>query len=408
MKKTMMIAALTLMSATAFASKARINALQLAQQIDDIQDVFEQPNKISQFGDVATFEFGTASTNTNNVSGAKTAEGGFLKKSGDSSWGAYLGRKSTNLTDVLTFGLGASNNGVGTAAQTSQAAVLGQIGTPNPISLLYGSKAGDMPWGVHLYLAQSDRKSTDTTMSGPGALTNANLGTYNSRKSSAYGVAAGVAGANWDAEATVGLASEVKGTIVTPGTFVGGAVGDELKFTGKTTAKVSGGYKMDSLYIYGNYRTTGGKVSLAGTTTADIDINDYRLGVVNSHIKDGTNFFYGVSYTGSTQKDNTGGGKLEATGLPAIIGLETEAATWLVLRASVTQNILLGSTRATPPTGTTAPDAGSLEANNTVAAGLGFKWGRTTLDAALIGATTGVLGTDGATFASNASLTYNW
>ena len=84
------------------------------------------------------------------------------------------------------------------------------------------------------------------------------------------------------------------------------------------------------------------------------------------------------------------------------MGLEADATSWFVLRTSLTQNVLLATTKISPPAG--AADT-NVDANSTVAAlGGGFKFGKLMLDFAAKAGTSGSLSLAG--FGTNASLTY--
>ncbi|MFN7729831.1 MAG: hypothetical protein ACK5P7_11800, partial [Bdellovibrio sp.] len=200
MKKTLLIAALTLTSVSAFASKARVGALGLARTTaTDIQEVFERPSQMWHLSDQVTIEFGgtgtvydptsttaTASTNATN------AEGGFIRSHNNTKWGAYIGHQSASLNYMLagaTVGKALSPvaSPVGTASNNEFRRL------ENPLNLWYGMKTGDLELGFNLFYASSERKAGG-----------------DQNKKSAYGVSFGAKADRWSADAVVGLGAKVE------------------------------------------------------------------------------------------------------------------------------------------------------------------------------------------------------
>ncbi|MEK6772466.1 MAG: hypothetical protein AABY64_00880 [Bdellovibrionota bacterium] len=379
MKKLFVIAVVTIASASAFASKARLAALQSAAHVSDAQDVVGdnggpiKPDQALGNGEWVSLEWG-GNRGATNAAVTKNAEGGFVRKMGDNAaMGAYLGNKSDSysLFMALAAGTGAvAGTGTGTTALLNQS---------NPLNLYYAAKAGDMQWGLGLFYVSNDVKASKM------------------KENIMSLTASATAAAGWDAQLTVGLGAESKNEQT---------AGSEKVLKGGSSMALSGGYKMDTMYVYGAYKTLAAKLTTgASTTNADWDINIMQVGVVNSHKKDGADFFYGVSYNTDTRKEKQGNTKSEETTFPVIIGVEAEATSWMVLRGSVTQNVLLGSTKAAGAT-----DANTIADNTTVAAGAGLKFGKFMLDGTFTNAASGTatgLGTD-ANFVTNVGMTYNF
>ena len=261
MKTILMMAALTLASAQALASQARVDALSNSPQIADTTKIFAKPDTVTKMGEWTTFEFGTPGT----AATASTASGGFVRSSGDAAWGAYLGRKSpATIRDIdLNFD-----------GDTTDANETSPLGVENPFNVFYGSKAGDMNWGVGLYYSNSDKKTT-------------------SLKQSVMGVTAGFSGAAWDAHVAMGLGNKSENNAT---------AGSEVALSGKTTAEIGGGYWMDSMYLFGTYNMSGAKHETGTTADWDVDMTNIKLGVVNTHKKDGTDFFYGAAINTADRK----------------------------------------------------------------------------------------------------------
>ena len=139
MKHLLLVSAVTMMSVSAMASKARLTSLGFGtndyNQFVDTQNVFQNPSHLHMMGEWATFEMGPT-TNTSTTLGA---EGGFVRSMDDAKYGFYLGRKSTFTSEARS--------------QT------GYLGQENPFEIMYASKSADMNWGASFNYSNSDKKS---------------------------------------------------------------------------------------------------------------------------------------------------------------------------------------------------------------------------------------------------------
>lgn len=391
MKKTLLIAALTMMSASAFASKARLSALGASgvngvgarTVASDFSSVFEAPHKMWEVGDQALIEFGGTGV-TYDAAGlgtatAQNAEGGFLRSHNNTKWGAYVGRQSSSIQYMLAGGrLGAV---AGTTALTDTS--LRRL--ENPVNLLYGVKIGDLEWGFNAYYAASERKTG----------TSAN-------KKEAMGVSAGVRADRWNADLVVGLGAKVEDNGANP----------NQEFKGTTSVKIGGEYAVnDDLLTYASAQNFGGKLTnSANVESLDMDHMGFELGAESKIKSDVVHFFYGAALQSITEKNKANAApveKVEVLRLPLYFGFEADATSWLVLRASLRQNFLLNSVKAS-----TAANSDANNDDSTVAAlGAGFKFGKLLVDGSLSAGTTGNLnfndGTGGSgNFMSQVAATY--
>lgn len=391
MKKQMLVAAVIMTAAlSAQASKARLNALGNSEHIVDIQEVFQsEPDQALNY-EAATVEFGSATA-------TQEAEGGFIRKMGDSAWSLYLGRSSTtfkSLTDTFT---GLVSDGTGTETANLRTGFI----QANPLQLTYGSKSGDINWGAGLFMAMGDKTAIDTAEFDATSM-----------KTNIMGLLIGANNGTWDAQARIGLVGEMTADGAAGfGSIANLAGATELEMKSTSSLKVSGGYAMDSMYFFGGYEMGAGEVTANSTTAIDREATSSAMtvGVVNSHKKDGVDFFYGVSAVISNVelKNNTANtkAKTDATTVPLLVGVEAEVSSWLTLRGSLTQPLaLLSSSKST------GGKAGSLADNTVTALGAGFKWGKATIDTVIETGTTGNFGTDGGTgdIFGQASVTYNF
>jgi hypothetical protein len=402
MKKLLLIAALASLSTPAFATKARLNALGNADHLVDTQTVFDNPSHMALMGDYVTFEAGATSPASTVVPGTTTwaeyengitanpgAEGGFTRSMGDAKYGFYMGRRSA-FTDSVRRGFGF-------------------LQQENPIELQYAQK-GAMNWGAALNYSSSDKKTTQ-------------------QKQQAMGLRFGASTEQWDAFAVVGLGSTADGN--TTSAVVGSNDADadgiidaaELtvitadatsKYKGTTGFKVGAAYNMDNLRLFGKFYMDGMKYESSNATNTAAGLNDVKveasqfdLGVIDHNKIDGGQWFYGVSLQNYTSKTALTAAEVKTTAMymPFLAGFEYDAASWLTVRASATQNVLLGSRKVDDGAISTMNDEANTIRNNTkVAAGLGLKFGKWVADGSWAASTTGNINTTN--FMTNLGMTY--
>lgn len=353
MKKLLVLAALTVAATPALASKARLSALGGAAHLIDTQTIFVNSADIHYLGDFATLEMGASDSTTQ-----PHAEGGFVRSSGMGKWGAYLGRQSATVNDFVA----ASNAGLGAAYLMNE---------NNSLDLMYGTELAGLKWGFGFHYSAAEKQTDAATLG------NQKVGTM--------GASAGVRTDVWDAYLRFGLMGKSESDFAAAGT-------PELEQKG--LIDIGGGYWMESMYVYAKYLTTKGTLTAAATET-DIELNEYSIGAIDTVKVEGGSFFYGASYASSELKQ--GAAKTTTTGLPVIVGMELDATSWLVLRGSIQQTVLMGESK----TDTTSD---KLVNDTTVAAGAGLKFGKLTLDGTLAGTGTGVVNANN--LLANASMTY--
>lgn len=349
MKKVLLSAVVALAATNAHASKARTEALSSAAHLSDIQYIFGTPAILNDLGQWATFETGAS------------PEAGFSRKLGNGQLAFYLGH----------------NDGVD---RTDSHADL--LNPENPFNVLYASKAGEISWGVNFGYSSSDKKAVD----GSDAATVKD----DTAKQSYMRLTGSFVKGAWNGAIAIGLANTAT-SVDTGGTPA------ERKYTAGSPITLSGGYKAENMYYYGSYAMSSYKYAEDGTDATDDSTTKLALGFVNSNQFEGGQFFYGLSYNSTSGKEKVADSKTEESSMPFVMGVEADAASWLVLRGSLTQNFLIGSSKVADKTNTVAN-------NTTVAAGVGIKFNKFTLDGTLAGASTGTV--DGGSLLSKASLTY--
>lgn len=396
-----MIAALASMSSPAFASKARLTALGNSDHLIDAQTAFNNVSHLTALPDYVTFEGGPTTaanpTNWSEVGMNPSAEGGFVMSADDAKWGAYLGRKSAFTQGVRTN--------------------LGFLGQENPIELQYARK-GDLNWGVALNYSSSDKKTTQ-------------------QKQNAAGLRLGAHTDMWEAYAVVGLGAKATGAAATTTTLLGDFDNDGAFDANETVAlvadttgelksltgfKVGGAYKMENMRYYGTYYMDGVEHTTASANATLAKFNGMKteqsqldLGLIDITKMESGHWFYGVACQMYTFKQSKSGYdyKNSSSFLPFTAGIETGVVEWLDLRASITQNVLLGSvknddgaTGSTITAGQFIDETDTVKNNTKVAAGFGMKFNKWMVDGSWAAQTTGDMNTTA--FLTNVGLTYNF
>ncbi|MFZ3228825.1 MAG: hypothetical protein WA160_01375 [Pseudobdellovibrio sp.] len=345
--KNLLVIAVALASVNAFATRARVNSLGNSVHLTDANNVYTNPaDMFIVGGDYVVLESGnTKSTATSGVSNYDGAEGMVVRSMGDAKMGLAIGHDSELGLKIRSLALA----NFGAAVNYFQ---------QNPLELSYGMKSGDLSWAGTLIYSNYQSK------------------TGINEKENTMGVRFGMHTGNYDASLGLGLAN----------TYQNDTNG---KFTGTLGLTAAGGMWMDTIYLKGKIETAGYKVeSAAGAEVAKVSGNTLTISATDSRKKDGNEFFYGAGLTSYSQKDDAGTQvKVDKLSLPVIIGFEQKANTWMTLRGSVTQTVLINNSKVSTSTATVTE--ASPDANNVVVAvGTGFNFDKVNVDATLKGLTT--------------------
>lgn len=393
--KNLLTLAIILSSATAFATRSRMNALGNSAHLSDVNTVYGNPADMMSYKDSLTLETGsTILTYVNQpVPGAAVvqagpgngAEGLLIRSMGDAKMGLSLGHDN-----AMVFAHRSLMDTNTATADIDRSTVLTQ---QNPFVLLYAAKSGDMAWGASLEYSNHNNKTTSAEA-----------------KESSMAINLGARTSMWDAAANVLLTNTwEKGTAATT----------KSEFKGNSGFSISGGYNASSdLYVYGNVTSGGFKsTNTAANVSTDgvaFDQMDYKLGVVSTMKQDANEFFYGVALASTSLQQKTAAitpaaQKTTAMSLPLIIGLEADANSWLTLRGSVTQTVLINDSKTAPDGGGAAsPDLSPGANNTTFAAGTSLKLNAVTLDGTILTGGSQDLNAGAGKLFTQVGLTYNF
>lgn len=253
------------------------------------------------------------------------AEAGIFRSSGTSKLGLYFNHRSELMNAVR----GMSNGGP--AEQ-------------NPFEIVYGMNPGALKWAASLWYA--DTKPTTTS------------------RSNSVGLRFGVVADVWEAYAGLGLIGKID-------------TNDTTSARSTTALRLGGQYSLENVILYGDLQSNTGENSVP-TKMSEMAIT---LGIEDKLKGDTTHFVYGARLINFTQKLGDQG-SATATKLPLYLGIETEAATWLLLRATFSQSVLINTEKITSQAGAETLN-GSNRADSTVAFGAGVKFGKLLIDGSL-------------------------
>lgn len=287
---------LAVLSTSAFATKARLEALgEMAtgsQFLDDNRNVFLNPAHLNTHYDWVTMEWGQTS-NTSDAAASPRAEGGMFKNNGNIIYGLYFGSES-NTSQSLRTAAGVT----GDAAQEM-----------NNLDIFVAGDAG-VQWGVRLTNGSyaNEQGASDV-------------------EASQTRLTVGVVSGNIDGFLNFGLANT--------------ADDGTNEFDGAGSIDLGVTYAMGDLDIMLRYTSI---------TAEDANEDEYTaantwLGVaknykLNDKAQAWASAFYKMDTSENDFAASSAPGESKSTYLPVSIGVEVMAKEWLALRGSVTHEII--------------------------------------------------------------------
>lgn len=281
MKSVILMLVLAVMSAPAFASKARLNSLGQDGYngsffINDNRNIFLNAANINNFKNLVSLELGGDSKTTHNSQG----EGTVLFSAGSLNYGVGFGHENTITGSRLLLGAGA-------AAPSSDI-----------LDLFIGGDAG-VKWGASASVGFAKNS----------------VGNKENTVATRFGVIAG------DLEVFTSLSIYNK---------IEDAAGNDL-FKGKFGGQVGATYKLNDFKVYGAVKRLDG--TIAGTTKRDATV--YLVGAgYTKGLNDKATIYANADF-------NMGNADVLGKGtywyVPLTVGLEYNAKAWLTLRGFATQ-----------------------------------------------------------------------
>lgn len=392
MKKQIVLAtAATLLTSSAWATKARMSALgqdtdRGSFYIKDSRSVFRNAAHINSMNNYVLTEWGDATQNTN-----PKAEGGFYRSAGAFAYGVYMGSEVGDQNrDVNTTGTNASYVAAegGTAVGTHGNASF--VGTSNQLDLFFGGDMG-IEWGARLNYASN--KQENSTTGAPEA------------KAGALGLGLGVVAGDLNAYINYTLNDKLEELT----TATAAAAGKGAKWEDDGSMNIGVGYNWMDFAFFVDYNKEAGEYTPNGTGAKKDTTERTTLTLGAGYTKEVSStsrMFTDIKFEKIDAEDKdgsaTGGNaisEISKTSLPVTVGFEADATSWLTLRGSISQKVLINSV-ANNPAAATRKEVKSTDNNTTdVAAGATLNFGKLKVDGMI-----GTTGNDGATSAETGVL----
>lgn len=324
---------LAVLATPALATKARLEALGEdnfgSYFINDNRNQFLNPAQINNHKDIVTFEFGSTGNGTNGADAVRNpkAVGGVNKSYGNMVYGLYFGDATPSSAVVRSQVTG------------------GNLQEQAPIDLFVGGDAG-LKWGANVTYDAYDGGSATSRLT-----------------TNALRVRGGVIMGDTQVHGQVSIKGDAKD-------YQGREIeGKSSYFAGVAHAIAGTTYFVD-------YKAIGAEIT-NNAPKYDWDFTEARLGAGHvERLNDKANLFAKLHAGRRTVESNAG--DVEAYVLPINIGLETEATSWLTLRASVGHN--LWSNTETDPKPAGLKTTSVHVANTAVRAGATLKFGELSID----------------------------
>ena len=372
MNKQLIIAlGLVVLATPALASKARLAALGEdiygSFYISDNRNIFYNAAQLNNHKDLVTMEWGNT-TAAKDSDQSPRAEGGFFKSAGNLVYGIQLGSESN------------SSNGLRTAA--------GVVAyEENNLDLFIAGDAG-IKWGANLTYSKS-AKNEITSGLGTGFEASNN-------KQEAIRTRFGMIVGDLEGYANINIANKAESTLALAPAPIPDPSGNN-EFKENTSYQIGAIYNLMDYRLFADYRSQSGEAQGGANLDGKLSSSQLQVGAGRAtKLNDKATLFTKVQYerinaenkTGVAQDVGLGGDwlgglatcdinnpifckKFSASFIPVVVGLEFDAASWLVLRGSVAQAIW-GNQKASDKSGITE--------STTLNGGASVKFGEASID----------------------------
>ncbi|ATH09026.1 hypothetical protein BIY24_14045 [Halobacteriovorax marinus] len=334
MKKQVLIATgLAVLSTSAFASKARLEALGQNDDrgsfyVEDSRNIFRNAAKVNTFKNYITTEWGDAAA-TDSAS-TPQAEGGFFREMGSFNYGVYMG------SDIDAQNSSRTNYQV----------------HDNGLDLFFGGDMG-VQWGARVHYASGNTE---------------NAGTFKKEHSN-FGLGLGMMMGDIEGYANIILSDESKG---------GAAAADKFEANG---LNLGVSYNLNGNKLFVDYDADGFDNTVSGAKTEQSN-TAITVGVGRIHeVSSTARLNMDLKFVSEKEETKTAASTTEDkyTALPLTIGFEADATSWLTLRGSVSQNIIINNEE----TKTTTTNKNTKANTTDVTAGATLNFGKLKVDGSI-------------------------
>jgi len=289
MKKVLFVAiGLSVLTNSAYASKARQSALQNSFLLTDTRDILVNPADLNIMKNFVITEWGASTQGA-----SPNAEGGFFKDAGRFAYGLYLGDDNTN-----------AHNTVRTNAHLLE--------KDNVMSFFF---AGDMgiQWGARVDYATSKNEVTDR------------------QEQSSLGFSLGTNWKDLKVSANIDLKDVSKSATSTAAT----------KYEEKFGYDIQAHYGIMGFDLFGQYKKHGYDLTNSGAKEYKLSLWAVGIGKVHEVAKT-ARLFTDLKWSSSKEEDKTVTTPTETKEniLKVTVGYEADATSWLVLRGAFSQQMM--------------------------------------------------------------------
>lgn len=353
-----------------WATKARLAALNYSPHLYDEQLLFLNPIHINYLSEFISLETGTANAASSGT-GTANAEGILSRRLFEKNVVLALGHQDFTVLRTRRF-----VNSLGATYNLNQ----------NPIHIFVGNETGDINYSVGFSYSNFHDKV---------ALS----------KENSLGFSAAVEIGAWQIYSTALVNNSVE------------QAANKLEAAGALSLGIS--FVGDNTQAFVVYNRDPVKSTIANVEDQLHLSQTLRIGIVESNVKDGNDIFWGAEIDTTKVDCHTLASvhceqSYISTTVPVWVGIESEASSWLTLRASLTQTMLVNQSKDDVgyPSGVLQFSNGSRSEylngpnSTTFMAGLGLKFKDVTLDGSLAAATGQQLNQN--SFLSHLGLKFNY
>ena len=325
-----------------FATKSRLESLSQNKigsfYLNDQRNIFLNPAHLSYKPGYTVFEWGNNgdASNADNM-GSPKAEGGWFNRDEKSLYGIYLGNEDDRIISMRRLG----NPDF--------------LSPDNTIDIFYGQKSPGSSWGSSLHLSQNKSdtagaiKKSETTMVLKGG--------FKDKKQQAF--------------AHVIFLDQAKGQ----------GTSENDKYQGNIGFTLGGSYNFAKHYkVYGTLDSRSAKFTPDGADGVKLAQQIIQIGAVRSIKKkkeQPLQYFLDASLLRISSE--VGNATTTTTLMPFIIGAESEVESWLKLRGSVSQAVLLNESKIEPGGGADSTTTSNPNTTN-VSAGMSLVYNKVKID----------------------------
>lgn len=340
MKKIAVVAAgLAVLSTSAFATRARMEALGQNQAqgsyfMRDSRTIFRNASHINDQKNFIVAELGDSQNANDGTNGQAEAEGGFVKDAGKFVYGVMLNFQRDDASAAGTVDIDADG-------ATNGANDLIFLGEDERIDLFFGGDAG-IQWGLNISYAYQKDERLDDNDSGTAREEDGKGSTYNY-----LGVNLGMTMGDLEAWLNMDINEETEGSLAT-GQGVGAgtsSVDPGNTFEGDFAFQIGASYAIKDHVVYFEYDRDGYEaqnIAFKNNENTDFTETVFTLGVAKMmEINEKSRWFWDIVLTLDEQEttQNTRQASTDNNDLRFTVGFESDVRSWLTLRGSVGQNV---------------------------------------------------------------------